>query len=301
MNDLNKRGIYGPQLSYTLPICTETTNDFFVKNKLYGTWYMSEKYDGIRAIWTGQELLTRSWRPFRFVPMFFIRQLPKNIPLDGEIYIPNDAFSNFSSLSVCLESENVINKWKRVKYLIFDTPVKDKTFEQRLNSLEKLKMRAQPNIEIVKFTKLKNIVRDFKLVNEKFNEIVKRKGEGVMLIRASSHYEGRRSRDSLKYKKEYSGEATVVQLCEGIGKNYQRLGKLKCKLKNGKTFYCGTGFTDAERDMYQFDKNICINIKNDTNIIKVPRLGDTITYNCMEIIEKSGIPRMAVYKGLFNS
>lgn len=296
MNNLNKIGIYGPQLSYTLEINKNPTSEYFIKNKLYGSWFMSEKYDGIRALWTGTELITRSFRPFKYVPLWFIELFPRGIPLDGEIYIPDVPFSHFSSLSITKRTEDVDKKWERVQYLIFDMPLKDYSFEKRLNMMKELKFK-KPNIKIIDFIKIENIDKDFKKVNNFFDNIIKKNGEGVMLIKGSSHYESRRSRESLKYKKEYQGEAEVVQLCEGKGKYYQKLGKIKCRLPNGKFFYCGTGFSDAERNMYQFDKTLCINIDND---IRVPKVGDKISYTCMEIIEKTGVPRMSVYKGLVN-
>lgn len=287
-------GITGPQLSYTLEINKVPDKEYFIKNKLYGSWFISEKYDGIRAIWTGTELITRSWRPFTYVPLWFIKFFPRGVPLDGELYIPGVPFSSFSSLAVTKQSEEVDKKWENVQYLIFDTPVKDYNFEQRLGMLKGMKFRGN-QVKAIKFKKIKNIDKEFDTVNDFFDEVTGRGGEGVMLIKGCSHYISRRSRESLKYKKEYHGEATVVGLCEGQGKYYQKLGKLKCKLPNGKIFYCGTGFSDAEREMYQFDKTVCVCIEN---TVRVPKVGDKIKYTCMEIIEKTGVPRMSVYKGL---
>jgi hypothetical protein len=35
-----------------------------------------------------------------------------------------------------------------------------------------------------------------------------------------------------------------------------------------------------------------------TNETEVPKIGDIISYSCMEIIEKTGVPRMSVYRGI---
>ena len=226
--------------------------------------------------------------------MWFIQLFPRGVPLDGELYIPDVPFSSFSSLSVTKRTEDVDKKWEKVQYLIFDMPLKDYSFEQRLGMMKAFKLRRD-NLKVIEFKRIKNIDKDFKEVNDFFDSIIEKGGEGVMLIKGCSHYISKRSRESLKYKKEYQGEAEVIQLCEGQGKYYQKLGKLKCKLPNGKIFYCGTGFSDAERNMYQFDKTLCINIDKE---IKVPKVGDKILYTCMEIIEKTGVPRMSVYKGI---
>lgn len=289
--------ITGPMLSHTIDINKNPTREYFQENKLGGSWYMSEKIDGIRAIWTGSQLLTRSLRPFTYVPIWFIKQLPTGKSLDGEIYIPEVAFSYFSSLSVTKNSQIVDDKWKKVKYLIFDHPVKNINFEKRLHILKNIKFKGK-QVELVKFEKLNDIQKEFEKINKKFEDIVKNHGEGLMLIRSNSQYESKRSRNSLKYKKEYTGEAVVIDLKEGLGKYNGMLGKIQCRLPNGKRFFCGTGFSDIERKMYHFNKTVCEFIEEDKDFIKIPRVGDTISYSCMEIIEKTGIPRMSVYRGV---
>jgi len=248
-------------------------------------------------------LITRSWRPFTYVPNWFIVQLPDGIPLDGELYIADVPFSYFSSLAITKESDVVNDKWRKIKFMVFDMPIANTHFEQRLMKLQNLKIKLERTfnknqVHVVKFTKINDIQKEFCKVNTFFNTITKKGGEGVMLIRSESIYEPKRTRNSLKYKKEHTGEAVVIELCEGSGKYKNVLGKIKCKLSNGKTFYCGTGFSDAERNMYHFDEQKCRSIDDDTEMIKIPRIGDIITYSCMEIIQKTGIPRMSVYKGV---
>jgi ATP-dependent DNA ligase len=47
-------------------------------------WYMTEKYDGVRLYWDGNEMHTRQGKIVR-IPDFWRRQLPK-IDLDGELW-----------------------------------------------------------------------------------------------------------------------------------------------------------------------------------------------------------------------
>jgi DNA ligase-1 len=283
-----------PQLSHSLEINKSPNDEFFIKNKLQGTWYLSEKYDGIRAIWTGEKLITRAGREFTFVPDWFIKSLPSNFPLDGEILIPNKEFSYFSSLTIQKECEVAHQKWNNVRYLIFDTPQSDKTFEQRLKELLKVKLPIYANV--ILFDKIENIQNEFDKINKRFDKIISRDGEGIMLIKADSLYAfGKRSRQSLKYKKFSEGEATVIDILEGTGKYKGVMGKIKCKLPNGKEFCCGTGFDDNQRNSYIFKDSQLVEIKDNPNI---PQIGDLITYSCMEIIKKTNIPRMAVFKGV---
>src|SRR5262249_32262497 len=53
-------------------------------------WWMSEKLDGVRASWTGQEFLSRLGNPFH-VPDWFSAGLPRE-PLDGEFWIDRKSF-----------------------------------------------------------------------------------------------------------------------------------------------------------------------------------------------------------------
>jgi hypothetical protein len=163
-------GITSPQLSHTLPLTDKPTKEYITEHKLEGSWFISEKFDGIRAIWTGGELITRSWRTFNYVPEWFIKQLPIGIPLDGELYIPDVDFSYFSSLSVTKKCERVDEKWKKIIYLIFDAPMKNIQFQDRLSYLRKLKFKGN-FIKLINFEKLNNIDREFQKINEKFKEV----------------------------------------------------------------------------------------------------------------------------------
>ena len=82
---------------------------------------------------------------------------------------------------------------------------------------------------------------------------------------------------------------------EGLGKYKNKLGKIRCKLKNGKKFFCGSGFNDSEREMVKFKNGKIVEVKKDPNF---PKIGEEITFKCMEIIKKTGTPRMAVYCGV---
>lgn len=287
-DDKFRRDFKGCQLSHTLQINESPDDEYVRHNKLDGVWYMSEKYDGLRAVWTGKDLITRTMKTFAYVPDWFRSKLGRT-PFDGEIYIPNEPFT---SLSISKKCDIIDNRWKKVKYLIFDTPMKNIKFEQRLKFLRTLKFECD-FIQVINFQEV-NLPREFGKVNEMFREVVARNGEGVMLIRASSGYEeGKRSKDSLKYKKDTEGQATIVSFHEGLGKYKGKLGKFKCRMPSGNTFFCGTGIDDELRDKYVFDKTVCVSAQDDA-----PKIGDAIRFSCLEIIDKTGIPRLGVYKGL---
>lgn len=286
-----RKDFKGCQLSHSLPINFEPDVEYMNRYKLDGTWYMSEKYDGIRAIWTGNELITRSLRKFEYVPEWFCEILKEHrTPLDGEIYIPHEDFSQVSSLSIAKKCERIDEKWKKVNYLIFDIPCQDLTFEKRLKYMKTLDFDCD-YITVINFEEVK-FPKEFYKVNERFRKIVELKGEGVMLIKGDSMYEqAKRTKHSLKYKKEHEGQAVIISLHEGLGKYQGKLGKFKCRLPNGNTFFCGTGFDDDMREKYKFNKTVCLSVDENT-----PNVGDTIKFSCLELIENTGIPRLGVYK-----
>lgn len=286
---MSKSGPVNPQLS-------QVYNKS--KHKITDNWYISEKYDGLRAIWDGYDLYTRSMRKWSYVPQWFVDLLPVGIKFDGEILIPNCNFSDFSTMTIQHQCDELDEKWKKVVYMVFDYPLDNMEFHKRLELLKFYIPKENKTIKLVNFKK----TNDIQTIDNEFKKITKNGGEGIMLIKADSLYmEGKRPSHSLKYKKNQEGEATVIDILEGTGKYKSMMGKIKCQLSNGKTFLCGTGFTDKHRNMYHFDNgNLTLKTynKNDENTIEVPKIGDTITYSCMEFTTKTGVPRMSVYKGI---
>lgn len=265
-------------------------------SKLRGKWYVSEKLDGIRAVWTGKTLLTRSMRPFAWVPDTFLKRLPKCVPLDGEI--TGASFSDVSALSVTQESDAARAKWKNVKYNVFDLPSANEPFESRLRRLRSFRFWSA-QVTLVDFTPVNNIRNEFRKVKGVFDAIVKKGGEGVMLCAATGLYEPKRSYNLLKYKKEVHVEAKITGFHQGQGKYHRKLGKFKCTIegpKGKKTFFCGTGIPDRLREYYLFELGECVDIRTDSTV-PVPQKGDTISVSCMEFLP-SGVPRFPVYRGL---
>jgi DNA ligase 1 len=62
-------------------------------------------------------------------------------------------------------------------------------------------------------------------------------GEGLMLRKPGSMYEGNRSSTLLKVKTFYDAEAVVTGYAEGKGRNKGVTGALKCKMESGKVWY----------------------------------------------------------------
>ena len=98
-------------------------------------WYLSEKYDGLRGIWTVKELLARpskkdgvmKGKVFNYVPEWFINLLPRGVSLDGELWLGRGKFQEISGLSNYKLSKKITKEyldsmWKEVKFMVFDVP-----------------------------------------------------------------------------------------------------------------------------------------------------------------------------------
>ncbi len=95
-------------------------------NNIRGSW-MSEKFDSVRAFWTGRKLITRQVHPIH-APSWFTESLPGQA-LDGELWISRKQFAK--TLIVVLD-QKPRSGWSEVHYLVFDAPDLSGVFEQRM-------------------------------------------------------------------------------------------------------------------------------------------------------------------------
>jgi DNA ligase 1 len=229
-------------------------------------YLISEKYDGVRAIWDGKQFYSRQGNTIH-APAWFTKDLPKT-QLDGELWL---ARGEFDALSGAVRKDEPIDaEWQKITYHIFELPYAPGTFE----------IRAKRIVEIVKKTNLKQLkaVTQFRVADEKelkvkLNQTVKNGGEGLMLHRADALYETGRSSVLVKLKPLYDAEATVVAHTAGKGKYTGKLGALVVETPEGIRFKLGTGLTDAQRE-------------------NPPKIGSLVTYTYKDLT-KSGKPKFA--------
>jgi len=263
-------------------------------------WLLSEKYDGLRCIWTGRELIARpskrggmlKGKVFSYVPKWFINLLPKGCSLDGELWLGRGRFQEISGLSNSkpnkkVTEEHLDQQWKEVKYMVFDMPhLKDLPYTLRLEELEKIVesikiSQADSPIKLTVVTK----VNDHEHLLELYQQYTEGGAEGIIIREPSSFYETKRSKLLLKMKIGEDDEATVIDYDPGKGKYTGLLGALKCDYK-GKPVHIGTGFSDLMRAEY-----------NDVDSKHYIPIGATVNFSYMELT-KDGIPRHPVYRGV---
>jgi len=232
-------------------------------------WWLSEKLDGLRAIWDGQQFLSRNGNVFH-APEWFRDCMPCT-PLDGELWMGRQKFQETMSV---VRRQNGGEQWRKIVFMVFDAPELQGTFEERLEFLmDKLQASAPKELRECPHLQLHDHVlctgRDH--LDRELERVLALGGEGLMLRKSGSRYERRRSSTLLKVKRYVDAEAVVIDHVKGKGKHRGRLGALTVRMPDGKTFNVGTGFTDAQRE-------------------NPPSIGAVITYKFTETT-KDGIPK----------
>ncbi|UCV27222.1 DNA ligase [Ferribacterium limneticum] len=231
-------------------------------------YLVSEKLDGVRAIWDGQVLRFRSGKTIH-APDWFIAGLPEQA-LDGELWIARGQFERVSGI-VRREVPDEAG-WREVRYMIFELPGAPGTFSERAERIRRLVHQANvPWLrEIEQFS-----VANRTSLKKHLDEVVKGGGEGLMLHLADAAYETGRSDVLLKLKPWQDAEAVVVAHQAGKGRFAGYLGALKVRTPDGREFLLGTGFSKAQRQ-------------------QPPAIGTTVTYRFRDLTNK-GMPRFACF------
>ena len=211
-------------------------NDIDVKH-----YWISEKLDGVRAYWTGQQLLTRGGHIIQ-APDWFLQQLPRTIRLDGELWIGRGQFEQTSAI-VRRQTPDDEN-WKLISYRVFDIPRTDLTFDQRITIMKDLLNKyPSPHLKMVEQFRVSTHTE----LRQRLQDYVAQGAEGLMLHRADAYYRAGRSDDLLKLKPYMDAEARVLEHVPGKGKYTGMLGAILVENTDGIQFRIGSGFSDAQR------------------------------------------------------
>lgn len=231
-------------------------------------YLVSEKLDGVRAIWDGTVLKFRSGRLVA-APAWFVAGLPAE-SLDGELWLKRGGFDELSG--IVRKSEPVDSEWRRVRYMVFELPGASGTFTERVAHIESIVRRQnRPWLQAIEQFHVLDRVQ----LSAIFQRVVRHGGEGLMLHREDAPYVTGRSDVLLNLKPQQDAEATVVAHIPGHGRLKGSLGALEVETGEGKRFRLGSGLRAEDRR-------------------KPPPIGATITYRFQEL-SKDGIPRFPRY------
>ncbi|RDU65958.1 DNA ligase [Helicobacter didelphidarum] len=278
-------------------------------------YVISEKLDGVRAIWDGKNLQTRSGKIIH-APSCFLESFP-SFKLDGELWSKYNDFENISSITRTQKS--TCELWDSIRYYIFDVPPinfnsklcihedsqknmkevilpKECTILGRLEKLQEyLDKKVSSRIVIINQETLKSK----KVLFEKLDSVVESGGEGLIIRKNKSMYQNGRNNDNLKLKKMQDSECKIIDYTQGKGKLNGKVGAFVCEQTKASlqqeniqslvmqnldtksqtmetiTFKIGSGLKNAIRE-------------------NPPKIGSIITYK-YQGLTKNGIPRFPVF------
>lgn len=230
-------------------------------------WLLSEKLDGVRALWIPEErrFVSRNGKPLN-APGWFVKDLP-DIALDGELFVGRGMFQDV--VGTVRKKVPLDEEWSKVTYCVFDQPRHPGTFADRICSLQAMSddyglgayAVTVPHLDCEGNEDMVRVLTDVLALG----------AEGLMAKHPDSMYEDGRSHNLLKIKKFHDDEAKVVGYEDGKGKHKGRVGALVCVRPDGVQFKIGTGLTDHQRE-------------------NPPAIEATVTYRYFELT-KDGVPR----------
>jgi DNA ligase-1 len=203
-------------------------------------YWISEKLDGVRALWDGKTLRFRSGRTIH-APTWFTSRLPAH-PLDGELWMGRGQFERVSG--AVRRQDPLDAEWQMISYQIFELPGAPGTFSDRIDTLQTSIARADvPWLKLIKQFR----VADRQTLTATLRQVVRDGGEGLMLHRADALWQTGRTDALLKLKLHHDAEATVIAHLPGKGKYTGMCGALLVETADGQRFRLGSGLTDAQR------------------------------------------------------
>jgi DNA ligase-1 len=225
-------------------------------------WWMSEKLDGVRAVWDGYTLATRAGNEIN-APASFVSSLPRGVGLDGELWAGRGTFQSVVGAYRRLDAES----WRPIRYAVFDAPAAAGGFEERQRVLAAVLAGSHGPAFVV--AQRQCVGRSD--LNAMLASIVRGGGEGVMLREPGSAYQPKRSASLLKVKRVHDDEATVIGYEPGTGRNRSTIGSLVAQLADGTVFNISSGLSDAAR-------------------MKPPAIGTRVTFSHHDYTD-AGVPR----------
>lgn len=233
-------------------------------------WHVSEKRDGCRAYFDGEDFISRQGNIFR-APTWFKSGLDG--VYDGELIQGRGKFSETISI---VKSHDSGDAWKKVRFEVFDAPKHGGVFEDR-HEFCKSALSGAPHALVLEQVRCEGISH----LKEELARIEALGGEGLMLRQPGSLYEIGRSHTLLKVKTFHDTEALITGFVPGRGKYKGITGGLECVLPNGVTFSVGSGLTDALRR-------------------KPPAIGTQIVFRYFELDQRSGCPRFPTFLRVYD-
>lgn len=152
-------------------------------------WWLSEKLDGIRAYWDGEQLWSRLGNAFE-APKCLTDHLPHGIALDGELWLGRHRGALGQANAIVKSGQG----WERFQFHLFDAPEYPEDFALRYRYLARRKWTGP--VSVCEQTQCRDVGQLERAVQGVFTAA----GEGIVLRADGSDYIGGRSSDYLRIK-----------------------------------------------------------------------------------------------------
>lgn len=220
-----------------------------------GYVYVQPKFNGQRAWWNGEHLISSEGNIIQGVPHIEIAMMsePSYLKLDGELYCHGMSRQEISSRT--MRTVNRHDDYRAIRYFVFD--FKSYTLEQseRIKILSAMKTDHRKFINPVptgKATSLEEI--QLYLANALSTGF-----EGIVIRHPEGLYKESRTTMMMKLKPKYEQVVEVTQVHVGEGKYAGTLGAFTVLDKNGYSFNVGSlAIPDDLRDKMWEQKDIFI-------------------------------------------
>jgi DNA ligase-1 len=185
-------------------------------------WFMTEKLDGIRAYWDGEQFWSKNASIINVSDSFKVG-LP-TYPLDGELWSGYEEvdLTLFHLKQACRKIKTNID-WTKIKFCVFDAPAVEATYDKRHLFLQNnFPQYCNSNISLIPMQKCNGKVH----LQKHLEEIINKGGEGIMIYNPVYLYQPGRTKNVLKVKKYFESIVIFLKLWE---KSYNFL----CEQENG--------------------------------------------------------------------
>jgi len=165
-------------------------------------WYLSEKLDGIRCVWSGFEMYSINGTLYD-IPDYFLENLPKS-PLDGALYGEKGRLSQCKAIvqKRCTDPE-----WNDLNFVIYDAPELKIPFQDRLKKLKDY-FWNKPYVKVHDYI----ICKGMSHANQEFSKIKDSQGEGIILTHPQYIY--KKGKNNLLLEKQTTQRSVTEILDE---------------------------------------------------------------------------------------
>jgi DNA ligase-1 len=137
-------------------------------------FYMSEKLNGVRALWNGREFISKNGKAFA-VPGELLQAIPAQLKFDGELY----AGGNLEKIAgLCRRKVPApVAEWQGVTFQAFDISLFDVDFQGRYSMLTSRFLLSNSFFNVVP----QIVCNGREHLKNEFDRITAKGGEGIVL------------------------------------------------------------------------------------------------------------------------